>query len=70
MNMNKVGFIGMGNMAKAMVQGFINSKKIDRENLFAFAPNQEKLKMNAQSIGFTPVESLIELVRNRRFRRT
>lgn len=64
MNMNKVGFIGMGNMAKAMAQGFVNSKKIDKENLFAFAPNQEKLKMNAQSIGFIPVESLIELVRN------
>lgn len=40
----KIGFIGMGNMAKAIASGFIASRKIQKENIFAFAPNQEKLK--------------------------
>lgn len=62
--MEKIGFIGMGNMAIAIAQGFINSQKIKKENLFAFAPNQEKLKTNAEAVGFTPVSSLSELVKN------
>lgn len=60
--MEKIGFIGMGNMALAIVQGFINSNKVEKSNLFAFAPNQEKLKTNAAKIGFTAKASLKELV--------
>ena len=60
--MEKIGFIGMGNMAQALAGGFINSDAISKENVFAFAPNQEKLKKNAEAIGFTPVESVEELV--------
>lgn len=59
--MNKLGFIGMGNMAQALAAGFIESGKIAAENVYAFAPNQEKLKMNAEKIGFTPVASVQEL---------
>ena len=54
----KIGFIGMGNMAKAIASGFIASRKIQKENIFAFAPNQEKLKKNAGEIGFIPCESI------------
>ena len=57
----KIGFIGMGNMAKAIASGFVTSKKIQKENIFAFAPNQEKLKKNACEIGFIPCESLLLL---------
>ena len=56
--MDKIGFIGMGNMALAIVQGFINSHKINKENIFAFAPNQQKLQANASKVGFTAVASL------------
>ena len=42
--MNKLGFIGMGNMAQALAAGFIQSGNIDRSKVFAFAPNQDKLK--------------------------
>lgn len=62
--MNKVGFIGMGNMAQAIAQGFISSNKINKENIFAFAPNQQKLKLNAQKIGFNPIETVSELVKS------
>ena len=43
----KIAFIGMGNMAQAIAAGFVNSKKITSQDLFAYAPNQEKLKANA-----------------------
>lgn len=62
--MEKIGFIGMGNMAIAIAQGFINSQKVKKENIFAFAPNQEKLKANAAKVGFTAIASVKDLVKN------
>lgn len=59
--MQNIGFIGMGNMAQALAVGFINSKKIDAERIFAFAPDQEKLIANSKKIGFKPVSSVKEL---------
>ena len=59
--MNKLGFIGMGNMAQALAAGFIKAKAIAPEKVFAFAPNQEKLQRNAKAIGFTPVANLAAL---------
>lgn len=54
----KVAFIGMGNMAQALAAGFIKTKKITKAEIFAFAPNQEKLAKNAKKIGFVPCKSL------------
>ena len=59
--MQNLGFIGMGNMGKALATGFIKSGKIKAENVFAYAPNQEKLKENAKNLGFVPLASLQEL---------
>ena len=59
--MTNMGFIGMGNMAQAIAKGCLSTGKVKAENVFAFAPNQEKLKKNAQAIGFTPCTSLAEL---------
>lgn len=58
--MEKIGFIGMGNMAQALCAGFIKSGKAPQ--IEAFAPNQEKLKANAENFGFTPRASITELV--------
>ncbi|MBQ9064407.1 MAG: pyrroline-5-carboxylate reductase [Blautia sp.] len=52
--MEKIAFIGMGNMAQALAAGFISSGKIKGEDITAFAPNQEKLHRNAEKIGFIP----------------
>ena len=60
--MEKMGFIGMGNMAQALCQGFINSGLVNKENIFAYAPHFEKLKANAQKIGFIPVEKFSDLL--------
>ena len=62
--MNKIGFIGMGNMAQALAKGFISSGKIAGADVFAYAPNQEKLAVNAAKIGFKPCANLRELAEN------
>lgn len=62
--MNKIGFIGMGNMALAIAEGFIKSGKVKGEQIEAFAPNQEKLKGNAARIGFVPCDAVTKLVQN------
>jgi len=59
--MEKLGFIGMGNMAQALAAGFIHANAIAKEKVYAFAPHQEKLAKNAAHIGFTPVKTLQEL---------
>lgn len=61
--MKNFGFIGMGNMAQALAGGFVEKDVIKKGQLFAYAPHQDKLKMNAEKIGFTPVESLKELTK-------
>ncbi len=55
--MSKVGFVGMGNMAQAMAEGFLRSGKLEQEDLLAYAPHQDK------RIGFQPVDTLQKLVK-------
>lgn len=62
--MKKIGFIGMGNMAKALAKGFIGSGAVAKEDLYAFAPHQEKLRKNGEEIGFTPCEDVETLVKS------
>ncbi len=63
-DMEKIGFIGMGNMATAIARGFIKSGSVPKENVRAFAPNQTKLAENAKNIGFTPCGDIIEMVKD------
>ena len=60
--MTNIGFIGMGNMAQAIAGGFIKSGRVKGTNLFAYAPNQEKLKANASKIGFKAESSIEEMI--------
>ncbi len=50
----KLGFIGMGNMALSLTEGFISAGKCKAADVVAYAPNQDKLAKNAQRLGFTP----------------
>lgn len=61
--MKTLGFIGMGNMAKAIAQGIIQSGKIQGTDIYAYAPHQDKLKKNAQTIGFVACESMDALLK-------
>ena len=57
----KIGFIGMGNMAQALCEGFIRSGSVPAADIMAYAPNRDKLESNAKRIGFTPVDSPVAL---------
>ncbi len=58
--MNKIGFIGFGNMAQAMATGFIAAGA--GYELYAFAPNQAKLQDNCKRIGVEACATSAELV--------
>ncbi len=58
----KLGFIGMGNMAKALASGFVATGAVLAENITAYAPNQQKLAANAAEIGFCPARTALEAV--------
>lgn len=60
--MKKIGFIGMGNMAKALCAGFIQSGKIAAGDVYAYAPHYDKLLDNSKKLGFTPCKELACLV--------
>ena len=53
----KISFIGMGNMAQALLGGFIKGGVIAPEEAAAYAPNREKLLINAEKYGFAPASS-------------
>ena len=46
--MERLGFIGMGNMAQALCAGFVNSGKIAAESVYAYAPHYDKLVKNSE----------------------
>ena len=47
----KLGIIGFGNMAQAMVQGFIEYGKMDPNRFYACAKDYNKLLNNTQKYG-------------------
>lgn len=60
--MNKrIGFIGAGNMAKAIIGGILNSKLIVAENIFIYGPHVEKLKTTQGEYGVQISNSAKEL---------
>lgn len=58
----KLGFIGMGNMAMALCEGFINSGLIAKEDIYGYAPHYDKLIKNAERIGFVPEKNLKDMI--------
>ncbi len=58
----KISFIGMGNMAQAIAEGFIVSGKVAKTDIYAYAPSQDKLVKNSEKIGFIPCASTAEAV--------
>ena len=58
----KIGFLGFGNMAQAIAQGWLLSEKISSEQLYASARDQEKLKKNTEKLGIKIVDTNQELV--------
>lgn len=58
----KLGFIGFGRIAQAVCEGFIRSKALKKEDIYAYAPHKERLLENCHNFGISPSESLSSLV--------
>ena len=57
-----VGFIGFGNMAQAIADGFLYKEVINPGQLYACAKNWDKLCHNAQTRGMNPCKTAKEVV--------
>ncbi len=62
--MKTLGFLGMGNMAKAISGGLIEKGAIPAENIYAYDVLQDKLAETAKEQGFRPCVTAEELVKN------
>lgn len=60
--MKKLGFIGFGNMGQALAKGFVSSGNVSGKDVFAYAPNQEKLAANCGNLGVEACSSLENVV--------
>lgn len=57
----KIGFIGGGNMATALMSGLINSEKTSADNVYVFDTDSAKLDYLKNSLGVTPSSSAAEI---------
>ena len=62
--MNKIGFIGGGKMASAIIKGIINSKWCNSENIFVSDKNEEALIKLKKEYCINPVKSNCDVIKN------
>jgi pyrroline-5-carboxylate reductase len=61
--MNKtIGFIGVGNMGSAIIQGLIQSNIADKNNIFAYDFDFQNLKEKALKLGFNSAKDNREII--------
>lgn len=58
-----IGFIGGGNMASALIKGFISSGKVSANDIIVFDADAEKLSAMAESTGISPASSASDIER-------
>lgn len=62
-NMNKkIGFIGYGNMAKAIAEGLLKVETFLPEQIIASARDQERLRQNTQELGIRMASSNLKCI--------
>ena len=62
MGINKIGFIGSGKMAGAIIKGLINTKFIEPENIMATQAEQTGLEEKSRALGIKVILDNKELV--------
>ena len=60
--MKNIGFIGMGNMARAIVRGVLAGGASEAGNLSAYAPHYDRLRAFADETGICACRSIGELL--------
>ncbi|MGI6176870.1 MAG: pyrroline-5-carboxylate reductase [Eubacterium sp.] len=58
--MKKIGFIGFGNMGRALCDGLIKSGAVTPDNIYASAKDKEKLRQNAAARNINACEDNLE----------
>lgn len=64
MNNIKLGFIGYGNMAQSLAEGFLYKGTLKPEHIYACAKNWDKLCSNTQLMGIQPCKTAQETAEN------
>lgn len=59
--MNKIGFIGSGNMGQAMIGGIIRAGLVPAENIVVYDPDEAKLKALEAELGISIVNAATTL---------
>ena len=60
--MKKLGFIGLGNMGRAICSGLINAHSVDAGEVYGYAPHADKLNAYARETGIHDCTSAKEVV--------
>ena len=60
--MNKLAFIGLGNMGRAICSGLISGGAMAAGDILGYAPHWEKLSAYARETGIRPCRSVLEAV--------
>lgn len=60
----KLGFIGCGNMATAIIGGAVKSGTINGKDIYAYNPTQSKVDALIEKYGINSCESATETVNN------
>ncbi len=60
----KLGFIGAGNLGGSVVEGFVNSKKINPADIYVFEPNTERAIFFKSKLGVSIENSEADLFNN------
>lgn len=63
-NLKKIGFVGAGKMAQAIIKGIIKADFFSKDNIFASEPNLEAAKKVEQQFGIKVFTDNKELVKN------
>ena len=59
----KIGFIGCGNMAKAMISGILKNQLTTKENIIASAKSQESRERTEKQLGICMTEDNLEVAK-------
>lgn len=62
--LNKIGFIGCGNMGEAMLSGMLKSKKIMNDQIYAHTFRNERMNYLKEKYSINIVDSNIDVVNN------